>query len=81
MVLDKFQSWGVLLVWIKVGQGPSSISVGAGRGCLDIFFLSIISFRSSFLWETVEYRLKYFSKGRLVQKQPPSQPSNMNNKT
>ena len=42
MVLDKFQSWGVLLVWIKVGQGPSSISVGAGRGCLDFF--SCLSF-------------------------------------
>ena len=67
MVLDKFQSWGVLLVWIKVEQGPSSIAVGAGRGCLDIFFLSIISLLSSFLWETVEYRLKYFCSLRAAQ--------------
>ena len=38
-----FQSWGVLLVWIKAGQGPSAIAVCAGRGCLDIFF-SCLSF-------------------------------------
>ena len=34
-----FQSRGVLLVWIQVGQGPIALVVGAGGGCLDIFSL------------------------------------------
>ena len=35
MVLRKHQ--GMLLIWIRVGQGPSVLAVGAGGGCLDIF--------------------------------------------
>ena len=35
---------GVLLIWIIVGQGPIALAVGAGGGCLDIFFLSSIFF-------------------------------------
>ena len=42
-----FQSRGVLLTWIKVGQGPAALAEGAGGGCLDIFF-SHLSFLSSF---------------------------------
>ena len=38
-----FQCWGVLLIWIVVGQGPSALAVGAGGGCLDIFLSSINS--------------------------------------
>ena len=34
-----FQCFGVLLVWIAVGQGPTALAVGAGGGCLDIFSL------------------------------------------
>ena len=34
-----FQCRGVLLVWIRVGQGPTALAVGAGGGCLDIFTL------------------------------------------
>ena len=34
-----FQCRGVLLIWIRVGQGPSALAVGAGGGCLDIFTL------------------------------------------
>ena len=34
-----FQCWGVLLIWMIVGQGPSALAVGAGGGCLDIFSL------------------------------------------
>ena len=50
-----FQCWGVLLIWIRVGQGPTALAVGAGWGCLDIFFS-----RLPFLfWETARYRLKY----------------------
>ena len=33
----------VLLIWIRVGQGPTTLAVGAGGGCLDIFF-SCLSF-------------------------------------
>ena len=38
-----FQCWGVLLIWIGVGQGPTAFAVGAGGGCLDIFSSSIVS--------------------------------------
>ena len=30
-------------IWIIVGQVPTAFAVGAGGGCLDIFFSSIIS--------------------------------------
>ena len=38
MVLVNFQCRGVLLIWIRVGQGPTALAVGAGGDCLDIFF-------------------------------------------
>ena len=34
-----FQCRGALLIWIRVGQGPIALAVGAGGGCLDIFSL------------------------------------------
>ena len=34
-----FQCRGVLLVWKRVGQGPTVLAVGAGGGRLDIFTL------------------------------------------
>ena len=39
MVLGKLPVPGVLLIWIRVGQGPTALAVGAGWGCLDIFSL------------------------------------------
>ena len=39
MVLVNFQCRGVLLIWIRVGQGPTALAVGADGGCLDIFTL------------------------------------------
>ena len=42
-----FQCWGVLLIWIRVGQGPTALAVDAGGGCLEIFF-SRLSFLFSF---------------------------------
>ena len=39
MVMGKLSVPGVLLIWIRVGQGPSVLAVGAGGGCLDIFSL------------------------------------------
>ena len=38
---------GRLTIWIKVGQGPAALAVGAGGGVLDIFY-SRLSFLSSF---------------------------------
>ena len=55
-----FQYIGVLLLWIKVGQGPTALAVDAGGGCLDIFSLVYhFSFPSPSLRETARYRLKY----------------------
>ena len=44
-----FQCRGVLLIWITVGQGPTVLTVGAGRGCLDIYPFSPFS---PSLWES-----------------------------
>ena len=41
------QCWGVLLIGIRVGRGPTTVAVGAGASCLDIFF-SGLSFLYSF---------------------------------
>ena len=66
MVLGKLPVPRCPTIWIKVGQGPIALTVGAGRGCLDIFTLfRLFSFLSPFLWETARYRLKYCFKGPL----------------
>ena len=55
-------------IWITVGQGPTTLAVGAGGGCLDIFTLIYpFSHLSPSLWETARYRLKYCLKGPLNQ--------------
>ena len=70
-----FQYRGVLLIWIRVGQGPTALAVGVGGGCLDIFTLVYhFSFVSPSLWETARYRLKYCLKGPLS-KQKTKQPT------
>ena len=43
MVLVNFQCRGVLLIWIRVGQGPAALAVGAGGVVWTFFFSSIIS--------------------------------------
>ena len=74
MVLVIFQCRGVLLIWIRVGQGLTVLAVGAGGGCLDIFSLIYhFSILSPSLWETARYRLKYCLKGPLSPKQPTNQ--------
>ena len=71
-----FQCRDVLLIWIRVGQGPTALAVGAGSGCLDMFSLVYyFSFLSPALWETARYRLKYCLKGPLSPKQPTNQPT------
>ena len=62
-----FQCRGVLLIWIRVGQGLTALAVGAGLGhfynCLSFLFFFSLS-----LWETVRYGLKYCLNGPLSQK-------------
>ena len=74
-----FQCRGVLLIWIRVGQGLTALAIGAGGGFLDIFLSSIISFfLSPSLWETARIRPKYCLKGPLSPKQPTNQPYPLN---
>ena len=76
MVLGKLPVPGRPTIWISVGQRPTALAVGAGGGCLDIFTLIYpFSSLSPSLWETARYRLKYFLKGPLNQKQPTNQPN------
>ena len=42
MVLGKRPVPGRPTIWMIVGQGPIALAVGAGRGCLYIFFLYTI---------------------------------------
>ena len=74
MVLGKLPVPGRPTIWIKVGQGPIALAVGAGGGCLDIFTFDYpFSLLSPSLWETARYRLKYCLKGPLSPKQPTNQ--------
>ena len=41
MVLGNFRCHGVLLLWIKVEQGPTVVTVGEGGNGLAILYLSI----------------------------------------
>ena len=74
MVLGKLPVPGRPTIRIIVGQGPTTLAVGAGGGCLDIFTLIYhFSPLSPSLWETARYRLKYCLKGPLNPKQPTNQ--------
>ena len=78
MVLGKLPVPGRPTVWIRVGQGPTALVVGAGVGCLDIFTLIYpFSLLSPSLWETARYRLKYYLKGPLNIKQPTTTQDNL----
>ena len=73
-LFSNIQCRGVLLICIRVRQGPTVLTVGAGWGCLDIFSLVYhFSLLSPSLWETVRYRLKYCFKGPLSPKQQTNQ--------
>ena len=61
----------VLGIWMRVGQGPTALAVGADGVYLDIFFLVYhFSFLSPSLLETAQYSLKYGLKGPYSSKQP-----------
>ena len=71
-----FQCRGVLLILIKVGQGPNALAVCAGGGCFGHFSpVYHYSNLSPSLWEMAQYRLKYCLKGPLNPKQPTNEPS------
>ena len=75
MVLGKLSVPGRPTVLITVGQRPTALAVGAGRGRLDIFTLIYpFSPLSPSLWETARYRLRYCLKRPLNPKQPINQP-------
>ena len=46
MVLGKLLVPGRPTIWIRVGQGPAALALGAGGSCLDIF--SLVCHFSSF---------------------------------
>ena len=74
MALGQLPVSGRPTIWMIVGQGPTALAVGAGRGGLDIFTLIYpFSSLSPSLWETARYRLKYCLKGPLNPKQPTNQ--------
>ena len=71
MVGVNFQCRGVLLIWNRVGQGPTALAVGAGGGLFGHFSLIYhFSFLSPSLLETARYRLRYCLKGPLSPNQP-----------
>ena len=41
------QCRSVLLIWIRIGPGPTALAVGAGWGCLDIVFSRVFFFSFS----------------------------------
>ena len=43
MALGKFQFRGVLQIWIRVGQGPTALAMGAGGVVWTFLLSSIIS--------------------------------------
>ena len=78
MVLGNVAVPGVLLILIRVGQGPSVLAVGAGWGSLVIFSLVYhFSFFLPLSGGTARYRLKYCLKGPLSPKQPTNQPQSV----
>ena len=75
MALGNLTVSGRPTIWTILGQEPTALAVGAGRGYLDIFTLIYpFSPLSPSLWETVRFRLKYCPRGPLNPKEPTSQP-------
>ena len=75
MVLGKVLVPGRPTIWVKVGQGPIALAVGAGGELFGHFFspLSFLLFLPLSFWEAARYRLNYCLKGRLNPKQQQQQ--------
>ena len=70
MVLGKLPVPGRPTIWIRVGQGPTALAVGAGGVVWNFFFTldyPVCPLSPSRL-ETARYRLKYCLKGPLIPK-------------
>ena len=65
-----FQCRGVLLIWIKVGQGPITLAVGAVEVVGHFFSRLSFSLFLLLVWMTARYRHKYYLKGPLNPIQP-----------
>ena len=53
MALGKLPVPGRPTIWIRVGQGPTALAVGAGGSCLDILTLIYPFYPLSLsFWET-----------------------------
>ena len=72
-----FQCQGVLLIWNRVGQGPTVLAVGMGGGCLAIFF-SRLSFLFSFSLSLGDGPKKTEILSQRAVKPKNNQPTNLN---
>ena len=76
MVLGKFPVPGRPTIWIIVGQEPTALSVGVGRGVWTFFslvyhfFLLYLS-----LWKTARYTETEILSQRAVNPKPTNQPT------
>lgn len=70
MALSSFQWWGVLLIWIAVGQRHTVLAVGAEGDGLDVvvFFSSVTSILSLTPWEMA--RGIYYPRPKYYLKEP-----------
>ena len=80
MVLGKLPVPGRPTIWIRVGQGPTALAVGAAGVFFFFFWTFLLSTILSLLclpllWETARYRLKYCLKRPLNPKQPTNESS------
>ena len=75
MVLGKLPVPGRPTMWIIVGQGPTTLAVGAGVVWTFFSLVYYFSFLTPSLRETARYRLKYCLKGPLSPNQPTNQPT------
>ena len=74
LVLGNLPVRGVLLIWIRVGQGFYCACRRCGWGLFGHFSLLYhFSILSPSLWETTRYRLKHCLKGPFSPKQPTNQ--------
>ena len=75
VVLGKLPVPGILLILIKVGQGPTVLAVCAGGGCKDFFFSLVYRFSPFLPFSGRRYRLKNCFEGPYCPKQLTNQPS------
>ena len=72
MVLANFQ---LLLIMIIIGQGPTMLAVGTGRGCWDNFLISSIDDIVSFFFSLFLEDGSIFKQSCLTQNNQPIFPS------